>query len=213
MSSSRNGADSEEPNENTHAPGLPFPEVPYPWLVWFAPLGADLLRDVRTCSRAKEDPNGVEADPAFYVGASAGVLEQIEAAARELSAPGGPETRLAFTEDRNRLTGTSAVIVRRVLAGGRFSRPLAELVTSSGLLDDAALDSEQYLGWVASSGRLEIVIHAEGKKPRAPRISFAVVRLRDEPRSFGYLARLLLTDFEICQWVDPELELGATSVT
>lgn len=192
--------------------GLPFPEVPSPWNTLIMPVPADVRSATRTIdppaspgAPAKEHYN-----PASYVEGAAGSLEQLELAA-QMPRPEG-STSLSVGEDVNIITGEFGVTLRRALQGGQLSCALAEIVCDSGRFDTAVHRFCDDVTWAAANRCLEILIHVESREKDARRVAFAITRKSGKPDSFIYLARLLLTSFDVAQWTDAELESGAESV-
>ena len=193
----------------------PYPEVPYPTFVLFGPPPESVRRDMRTVDpiEGAEEARKEQIDSAFLIERAAGVLDQFAQASEEKRGGQGSPTRLAFISDsRNRVTGDYGIIVRRSLSGGRFSRPLAELIATNGDYNAQAKNEATRLGWSAANRRLVILVHRELREVNPRPAAFAVVREDESQDSYLYVARILATPFEVSQWSDPELESAADSV-
>jgi hypothetical protein len=137
------------------------------------------------------------------------VLRQIEEGQRELI-EGRTETALGVGRATNHSTGQCALIVRRLLPGGRYSGPLAELLTTNGELDEASKEGFGWLKAAAAQSRLEIRVYEQADEEHPRLAAFAILRRPDE--EFWYLARLLVTPHEIGQWREPFLEVETGSI-
>jgi hypothetical protein len=190
--------------------GSPYPEVPYPVLVMFDGPPPSVRRDMRTVDPVH--PLKGESDSPFLIEGAAGILDQLSLASEEKGKGQGNPTRLAFISDSvNSVTGSYGIIVRRSLAGGRFSRPLAELIAPSGEYDDQAKNEANRLGWSAAHRRLIVLVHRELREPHPRPAAFAVVRDDEAEDTYLYVARLLITPFEVSQWLDPEFDTPSGS--
>ena len=101
----------------------------YPSLVVFEPVPIDIQRGMRTVDLLWRSPIDPEPSGLELIQLAASSVREIERAARDLQDEGVGHSRLAFVQTTNEVTGCSGVIVRRQLADGSLSRPLAELVT------------------------------------------------------------------------------------
>jgi hypothetical protein len=109
----------------------------------------------------------------------------------------------------NRVTGRRALVVRRFLPGGRYSRPLAELLSVNAELDVQSRSRFDRLRRSAASRGLEILVHERHNRMRLSRALFAIYRDGDDASNYWYLARLLVTNSEVAQWSDAFAEAGA----
>lgn len=183
----------------------PYPEVPYPVLVIFGVPPPGVRRHMRTMGPT--NAGRAEIDSGFLIEGAAGVLDQIAMAAEDKSDGPGSPTRLAFISDsRNRISGDYGIIVRRSLSGGRFSRPLAELIAPGGEYNDQAKNEANRLGWSAANRRLIILVQRELREAHPRPAAFAVVRDEEDEDQYLYLARLLVSPWEAAQWSDPEFD-------
>jgi hypothetical protein len=136
---------------------------------------------------------------------AAWAIRQIErAAADELSYA---SSGLAFFPSKNKISGGSGIIVRRWMAHGVYSRPLAELLAPSGNPDDGVKRSADRLTGAAVRGLLSIFVNDDAEAADPYPVAFAA--FERDPKSDGkvwLLARLLVTQFELEQWNDPLIE-------
>ena len=194
-----------------------LPEVPWPWLVWMTAVPAKARSAMRTVDPVNR-PGPLlaeETNTPFLVARASNVLGQLELAAKERAVTEMDITRLGFSETRNGATGEWAIIVREQLSPGRYSRPLAELLSTGGELTEGAREQANCLGWSAANRRLEIVLFKEFDEKFIRATAFAAVRTAGRPQtvSFRLLARILVTPFEISQWADPFVETKVDSVS
>jgi hypothetical protein len=189
----------------------PLRELPRTWVVPDTAVPSKIRSEMHTVDPLHRvgAPREDEADPRYLAVRARAVVAQLELAAREKAGGETTLTCLAFCETRNDVTGEWGVIVRKLLSPGCYSRALAELLWTAGEMTPDACDQADWLGWSAANRQLEIIVYAERDQKRSRPAAFAVTRDADRPSAFVFLARLLVTPFEISQWTDLTVELKA----
>jgi hypothetical protein len=169
-------------------------------LLWTAMPDA-IRRDMRT----RSDAAGAEAPSVEDVMRGAGkAVEQLIRARRTVDPISG-HRMLGVGATTNRVTGRTGLILRRRMPGGRYSPGLAEHLAPSGTLDDDAKGSFDQIAAALSKGPVDVLVHDE-RESGGWLTTFAVLRQDGEPGRMWYLARLLVTPFEIEQWSDALME-------
>jgi hypothetical protein len=204
-------------NPNEEAPAVrgpdSYPDVPYPCGVSREPVTPGVRKGMWTVDPEPE-PSADRAEgvlAALILGA-AGIVEQLERGEADRIDPEGDVTALGVSRETNRLTGKGGVIVRRLLPGQRYSRPLAEVLSDTGELDDSSRNHFNWLGRGAGNRALEIWVHDDRRSPGSHPAAFAIVRQEEDDNRFWYLARLLVTPQEIAQWSNRDVEIGSRLV-
>jgi hypothetical protein len=175
------------------------------FMVVFKPVPELVDRHMRTVE--VETDNGPQSLPNDFPRRVSTLLQEIAAACRAFDASRGhPELGVAIS--RNLLNGRDALIVRRLLPDGRYSRAMAELLSETGELDEHARAAFDAFAEAAAAQRLEVVAHDE-RGELGCFATFAAVRDRTDSDHFYYLARLLILEPEVRQWTDVRLESRA----
>ena len=201
-------ANSTRARENAareRPPGAsPPPAGPPDSLGYHDGLPVAVLKDMRTVDPSLS-PLEPEPSAADLVRLAIPVVDEIRRAALETFEPG--RTRLAFAERQNQLTGAWGIVVCRQDDSGSQSRPFAELLTKDDELTPAARKNGDALGWAASNRRLSLVACRE-RVEDAPRrfvmLAGRFQRSRGKRRTVTFLARVLVTPFEVAQWREPD---------
>lgn len=209
---SRSHRDPEDKAPAVHSPD-PYPEVPYPYTVSRKPAAPGLDRSLHTVDPVRGAAITAEEDElARTIESAAAVIEQLEQGETQIIDREKELTALGVGTSRNRITGKNGLVVRRLIPGERYSRPLAEVHSWKGDLDDS---SRKAFGWLchgAGNRLLQIYVHDERNKTPARVAAFAIVPNEENDKRFWYLARLLVTPHEVAQWADPEVEMGGRLV-
>jgi hypothetical protein len=188
--------------------GKPFPEVPYPWIVRAGSSPESLRDGMRTIDAepgtGANRPEELEAP--YLVECAASVIEQMEVGWDEEISSEDSRCRLGFGETPNCFTGEPGIVVRTLVAPGRYSQPLAELLVPAGELEKHGREAFKRLGWNLSKRRIRIVVYRGEGEPEARPAAFAVIADEEDANQFWLLARLLVTPFEVGQWWDPSVE-------
>jgi hypothetical protein len=179
-------------------------------VILFDPVPEALRADMRTVDPPpRPGPRSPEQESTYLIAGAARVLDQITQAAQGIN---GRRTSLGFVSDSlNKRTESYGIIVRRLLAREKWSAPLAELIVGGEDSEDGDNESKR-LGWNAANRKLAIIVHTEPKEANPRPAVFAVVRDEDNRERFIYLARLLVTPYEVGQWLDVDLETAADSI-
>jgi hypothetical protein len=184
----------------------PIPLVPYSSLCLFVPPPPDLLREIRTVDPSPVPPDEHKRAVMELLESAAPVALELERAARERGAAGSRESRLAFVETTNSMTGQQAVIVFRATGSGELSLPLAELPTPGGEWSDEVAGFEQEVGRAVEDGALGLVGYRKGRGGmRSVYLTSRIESGEDARIRFTFYARLLVTAFEIAQWSEEGL--------
>jgi hypothetical protein len=180
---------------------------PGEFIVHFDPIPSALARDTRTLSRP---PHGAprEVDGRDIGRLALGVVDEIaDAVADDMGRDDGISA-LGVTEETNTITGAPALILRRLRRDGCYSAPLGELVSPTGRLDDDNRERFDAFRALADHDGLRAWIHRAEVGREVHYLPFAVSRQRGEASRMVYLARLLVTPFEVSQWRNSFLEVG-----
>jgi hypothetical protein len=170
----------------------------------FVPIPDDVHNDMRTIDPIALSDGERDLAAMEMLRRSVPVVQEIERAAQGCYDPATKETCLAFVEAQNELTGAWARLVCRRSADGSYSRPLAELLARDPDWTPETRDTANALGRTAGDGKLLLVAYKE--RDESPhRAVFACVGTEtdNEHLAWTFLARLLVTPFEIAQWSDP----------
>lgn len=208
---SRSNRDPERRAPASRAPDR-YPDIPYPFTLAGRLNQREVQRDMRTIGPRRNDLSAIDASMSDLIGRASAVIDQLEQGELDII-PGEKElTALAVGSMSNRVTGKRALIVRRFLPGGRYSRPLAELLSVNAELDVQSRSRFDRLRRSAASRGLEILVHERRSRTRLRRAAFATFRDEDDARNYWYLARLLVTNSEVAQWSDSFAEAGVGPV-
>src|SRR5262245_5841560 len=108
-------------------------------VIQFAPIPAALARDMRTLERLPaEGPE--DADPRKIGQSAMRVLREIDAALADHLGREDSLSALGFSEETNSISGAPALILRRLQRDGRYSAPLAEMVSPTGRVADGGVE-------------------------------------------------------------------------
>lgn len=185
-----------------------LPDIDHPWMISadaVPPRARSEMRTVDPLHRVGAPRQG-ETDPCFLVASADFLLGELEIAAREMAGGEATHTRFGFFEARNDATGELGIIVRKLLPPGRYSKPLAEVLSPSGRFTEETRFLTNRLAWNAARGRLEIAVCEELDQKRPRPAAFAAIENAEVPGTLHLLARLLVTPFEISQWTVPAIE-------
>ncbi|MEO8348024.1 MAG: hypothetical protein ABI610_03855 [Acidobacteriota bacterium] len=190
--------DAETPVQTNRK--APFPGISCPWIHMLEPMPPEIHSDLRTVDPEPATRAAETIDEYLMLQRAGATVEQLHAAAAQKQIDAAHKSCFGFFETRNEITGESGIIVRRMLAPGRISRALAEVLAPSGVLTTETGSEAHRLGWNAARGRLLIVVYED---PRPAVFAAIPGPESSELLRFSLLARLLVTDFEICQWSLP----------
>ena len=179
-------------------------------VIHFDPIPLALARDMRTL---EFPPAGKpeDADPQNIGQHAMRAIREIEIALADNLGRDDGFSALAFSEETNSISGAPALILRRLQRDGRYSAPLAEMVSATGRMADGGMEQFDELRALAYQFGLRLWIHLTESGSRVGYVPFAVCRESDEAPRMFYLARLLVTPFEIDQWRNRFLESGSGS--
>ena len=174
----------------------------------FRPIPPNVAAHMRTleCPPASEAVAPVNV-AAFARRATEIIKEIEEAHCDDLGLEDGT-TALGVGEGRNTVTGAHGLILRRLMRRGRYSRPLGEIFSPTGLLDDLGKNNFDTFREFTYRHGLELWIHEVQSRERRGYIAFAIFRETEKSTRFCYCARLLVTPFEVAQWRNGFLEAG-----
>ena len=177
-------------------------------VIHFNPIPLALARDMRTLERP---PAGRphEADPKDIGQRAMRVIREIESALADNLGRDDGISALGFSEETNSISGAPALILRRLKRDGCYSAPLAEMVSATGRVADGGVEQFDELRALAYQYGLRLWIHRTESGSHVGYVPFAVCRERDDAPRMFYLARLLVTPFEIDQWRNRFLESGS----
>ncbi len=187
------------------------PNTPYLWWVFPEAVGPRVRRGMRTIDAVREDPVEL-AELNRLIERASDALHEIEYAA-SVRPPGmARRTALAFTLSRNSISGESGLIVRRWLPGDCYSRPIAELLAIQPAVTEASKSSADLLTRGALNEWLEIFVLEQYAEPNPCPVVFTGICSEEEDDegqdvdAVYYIARLLVTPFEVGQWLDDLVE-------
>ncbi len=172
------------------------------------PVPPGVANHMRTLESSPEPGPGGLIDAADFAQRAAEVLAEIEDALYDDLGVDDNVTALGISEERNTVTGGRSLILRRLMRRGRYSAPLAEIFTESGRLDLRAKQRFHAFRSDAYQYGLDLWMHELLVGERLVYMAFAVASEGEDSDTFWYLARLLVTPFEIGQWSDPFLEIA-----
>ena len=182
----------------------PDARLPFRVGITRVPVPPDLAAKMRTLERAPAEAERLDLEA--FQSRAISTLAQIELGSRD-DLPDGTWLAAGFGmfHAHNRVTRARGLVLRRQFDQARFSPPLAELLSATGDRDEQAERDLVGLIRCARGRRLEAFIHVSGASTTA----FAIVRAADDPARISYRARLLVQPFEVAQWSDSFLEVGA----
>lgn len=172
------------------------------------PIPAGVAAHMRTleCRPAGEPAALVDVDE--FIERADEILDEIVEALCDDLGFDGDVTALGVNEERNSVTGAHGLIRRRLMRRGRYSGPLAEMFSETGLLDDRGRESFEAFRAFAFRHGLDLWIHEVRAGQRRDHTAFAIFKESEHSDDFWYGARLLVTPFEVGQWRSPFLEVG-----
>ena len=172
-------------------------EVPDQSYTDLRPIPLRVAADMRTLECPPPGRSDEVLDLDTFVERAHGVLREIRRALSDDLGRKDGITALGVSENRNTVTGARGLILRSFWHRGRYSGPLGEIFSPTGLLDQQGKDNFDTFRELIWRRRLELWIHAV----RATHyIGFAIFRENAKTDHFCYGARLLVTPFEIRQW-------------
>jgi len=172
----------------------------------FRPIPPAVAKDMHTLECPPADATSAALDVSVYSQRATKVLREIEAALHDDMGLGGGITALGVCEDRNTVTGAHGLILRRLWRNGSYSAPLGEIFSESGRLDPGGEQRFDAFRYEAYRYGLNLWIHEAAAGERLVHTAFAIKSEADDSKKFWYLARLLVTPFEIDQWRSKFLE-------
>ncbi len=175
-------------------------------VIHFDPIPPALACDMRTFARPAG--NGPDADPRDIGQCAMRVIRELEDALADSLGRDDGVSALGVVEEANSISGAPALILRRLRRDGSYSAPLAEMVSPTGRMDQDNCDRFDGLRAFADHFGLRLWIHRTVSGTRVDYIPFAICRESDDAPRMVYLARLLVTPYEIGQWRNPFLESG-----
>ncbi len=175
-------------------------------VIHFDPIPPALARDMRTLARPAD--SGPDADPSKIGQRAMRVIRQIEDALSDTLGRDDGISALGVYEQINAVSGAPALTLRRLRRDGSYSSALAEMVSPTGRLDQDNCDRFDGFRAYAQHFGLRLWIHRTESGTRVDYVPFAICRESDDAPRMIYLARLLVTPYEIGQWRDPFLEAG-----
>jgi hypothetical protein len=172
------------------------------------PIPADVAGRMRTLERPPSPMVSAASDPEEFNARAFEVLEEIEDGLFDDLGLSSDLTGLGVSQERNRITGARGLILRRLMRRGRYSAPLAEIFSDAGRLDLRGKQSFYAFRTNAYHRGLDYWIHEVKSEAGFFYIAFAIARVSEDKEWPIYLARLLVTPFEIGQWRNEFLEVG-----
>jgi hypothetical protein len=171
----------------------------------FRPIPPAVAKDMHTleCPPAGAASEALEV-PA-YARRATKVLAEIQDALHDDMGFDSGVTALGVSEDRNTVTGSHGLILRRLMRYASYSAPLGEIFSNSGRLDLGGRHRFDAFRYDAYRYGLKLWIHQAVAGERLIRSAFAIKSEGEGSKRFWYLARLLVTPFEVDQWRNPFL--------
>jgi hypothetical protein len=166
---------------------------------------------MRTVDAVREDPVE-QRELNRLIERASDALNEIEYAAGVRPPDMARRTALAFTVSRNSISGQKGLIVRRWLPGDSYSRPIAELLAISPEVTDRSRSAAELLTRSAARGWLEIFVDEQYAEPNPCPVVLTGICCEEENdegeevEMVYYIARLLVTPYEIGQWLDDFVE-------
>jgi hypothetical protein len=176
---------------------------------FFRPVPPGLDQALRTLERP---PTGEAPEPLVvneFARRAVRVLAEIDRALHEDIGAGPGMTALGVSEEQNAVSGATGLVLRRLIGRSRYSAPLAELPSESGRLDPRGIAQFDATRDAAVSKGLHLGIHEKLYGEHRAHVAYALARQNETSHTYLYLARLLVTPFEIDQWRNPFLEVGS----
>ena len=167
-------------------------------IIGFRPIPPALEKIMRTVAADRDTAESL--DVAEYARRAARVLAEIRAALDDHEGFEGSLSSLGVSEDLNTVTGAHGLILRRRLRDGRYSAQLGEIFSDTGRLDDEGIERFDRFRYDAYRHGLKLWIHQSAAGEGVVHNAFAVASEAGNSTTFWFLARLLVTPFELEQW-------------